>query len=159
MVVDNREKRKSIKIHRQSGNTYQSIWFSPWLGMPQFQQTHLEFCSPSNFAVFRKGEGRNLLLFWYHILKNLQSSACLPDLHVPKKLWFTLSSLLDGPTQPQHDRVDSSFEFMDDSGFPSFKKHLWWWQYCGQGMWAAGEIRISVGWSSNSPVHAHVLMR
>ena len=25
MVVDNREKRKSIKIHRQSGNTYQSI--------------------------------------------------------------------------------------------------------------------------------------
>ena len=27
-------------------NTYQSIWFSPWLGMPQFQQTHLQSFVP-----------------------------------------------------------------------------------------------------------------
>ena len=144
-------------LNLSSLNTYQSICLSPWLGMPQFHQTHLQ-SSPPNFAVFRKGAGRNPLLFSYHILKNLQSSASLPDLHISKKLWFTLSALLDHPTQPQHDRVDSSFKFMDDSGFPSFKRHLWWWQYCGQGMWAVGEIRISVGWSSNSPVHAHVLM-
>jgi len=42
-------------------------------------------------------------------------------LHGPKKLRLSLLSLLDHPEQPQHDRVDSSFEFMDDSGFPSFK--------------------------------------